>query len=280
MSVLDKLNAVTQENADQRTADWHKNRLGLITSSIMWKFIDSDSAASGSKDFKAQHEGFGKGAVTIIKEKALEKYLNEPLPDDLDNVWAINFGKNWEASAAAVVQYMTKVNEIQVSPPFIKYEKNNNAGGSPDFLSNVLGVGELKCTNDKAKQANRWNELKSFSDLKRYKEDKTTYAAYWQLVSNCLFTGIPVATFASFCPSFFAGYTDDREYLDFSAGYAVENTEAMKKEVGCIILTTDSISEQDMETVDDIVARFVRLRDRFYEEILEKNRKEIPFKIG
>jgi len=273
--ILDIIN----ETADQRSDGWHETRKSRATASEIWKLIPNDSAASGSKDFKSKHEGFGKGAVTYIKRKAMEMYLDRPFVDDLDNVWKINFGKNWESAAIGMVQYIKDIKEIQSSPPFIKYGKNPNiAGGSPDFLSNVLGVGEVKSTNNEYEQAKRWDLVKSIADMKEC-GDKTVEHGYWQLLANGLFSGIDVLTFVSFCPSYLAGYTDDREYLDFSCGYAFENTSKQNLELGVHIVVGEP-NQDDQGIIIDCLDRYEKLRNRFYEELLEKNRKPISLSIS
>ena len=279
MSILDKLNEAAKANSDQRSDGWHDTRKARATASEIWKLIPNDSPASGSKEFKSKHEGFGKGAVTYIKRKAMEMYLDRPFVDDLDNVWKINFGKNWEAAAIGMTQYIKDVKQIQSSPPFIKWANNPNiAGGSPDFLSNILGVGEVKSTNDEYAQAKRWNNVREISDLKD-SDDKTVEHAYWQLMSNSLFSGLDLVTFVSFCPSFLAGYTDDREYLDFSCGYAFENTSKENLELGVHIVTGEP-NKEDQEIIIDALDRYEKLRNRFYEELLEKHRKPIKLNIS
>ncbi len=278
-NVNDLLDGILKENADQRSTDWFNERAARATSSIMYKLLPNDSSASGSKAFKDEHFGFGKGAVTIIKEKAMEKYLEKAIKDDLDNVWNVNFGKNWESAASGMTMMMKGVKEMQTSPPFMKWDKYPHlAGGSPDFLSNVLGVGEIKCTADEGKQLARWRDVVSLTDMKNY-EDKTVSGAYWQLHSNALFTGMDVVTFVSFCPLGFAGYTDDREYLDFSVGYAFENTPANVREMYCHIIT-EEVNKDEFEVIEDIVVRFEKLLNREYEKLLDRGRKEIKFSIS
>jgi hypothetical protein len=277
--ILDQLNQATANNADQRSKDWHDNRAARVTSSIMYKLLNSDAAASGSKEFKAKHFGFGIGAVSIIKQKAMEKFLGRAIVDDLDNVWNINFGKNWEPAAIGMTQMMMGVSEIQSSPPFIKWEKYPHlAGGSPDHLSNILGVGETKCTADEGKQLERWRDIRTLEDMKNSK-DKVIFGAYWQLHSSALFSGIDVITFTSFCPLGFAGYTDDREYLDFSVGFAFENTPEHIREMYCHTITGE-VNRAEFDVIEDIVVRYEKLLNQEYEKILDRARKPIPFKIN
>lgn len=145
---------------------WFLKRHGKFTASEIGKLL---SKGTGS-------EMFGRGALTYIKEKAIEKMTVLWERPELDQVKSLLHGKVHEQPAYELYVHHTKNYSMRYfgseQPVFLEYDKDS--GGSPDGLMGegdkiYLGL-ELKCPKnsnvhyDYLKMKDQW-------DLREYNMD-------------------------------------------------------------------------------------------------------------
>ncbi len=111
---------------EQRTPEWFKMRLGVITGSKAKDFIAGESTDTYNN---------------YIAEKAAEILTGE-LPDEI-NAKALAWGKEHESSALAAFEFITDLEVKQV--PFIYRDLTGSFGCSPDGVVSDGGGLELKC---------------------------------------------------------------------------------------------------------------------------------------
>ena len=113
-------------NVEQRTPEWFKMRLGVITGSKAKDFLAGENT-----------ETYG----NYIAEKAAE-ILTGVLPEEI-SAKPIEWGKEHESSALAAFSFITGLTVEQV--PFIYKDITGAFGCSPDGICSDGGGLELKC---------------------------------------------------------------------------------------------------------------------------------------
>lgn len=253
MSTFDQ---IIREGSSQRSDNWHEIRRGRFTSSELWKLFTK----AQNKEFAAANDGFGKTAVTYIETKAMEIVSGEVLSSDIDTLYAVKWGKTFEESARIFYE-LTTGDKAEVCG---FYPHGDNAGGSVDFKSRLVGVGEIKCPANRSVHASYLMNLPSF-DYLRQVEDK-----YWyQLQSNMYFTGLPQCAFISFDPRYFTQAWMNIDPDDFSPQYAFETATDKQKKLG-FLMVEGEYDKTFGERLEEVLERAVRVRDKLVEQISER----------
>ena len=166
------------EGSSQRSDNWHEIRRGRFTSSETHKLF----TPSRSKEFAAEHEGFGATAVTYIETKAMEIVTGEDLSSDIDSLYSVKWGNTFERAAREFYELMYN-DKVEICG---FYPHGDNAGGSVDFKSRLVGVGEIKCPSSRSVHASYLLNIPSFEYLRQVNE-----SYYTQLQCNMHFPGLP-----------------------------------------------------------------------------------------
>ena len=243
--------------SEQRSEGWNTLRLRRFTSS---KFELLLKAPKDKKE-AAQNEGFGATAVSYIMEKAMEVYSGVCRDADIGDMYYIRKGRVLEAQGIRF--YSLRENDYTVETTGF-YVFGENAGGSPDFKSRKVGIGELKCPS-KTVHDKYVMKINSFDDLKKVEPQY-----YWQLQVNMFVTGVPFGVFLSFDPTHFPeDVYREIDYESFAAEAAIEyGTESQKKLA--LHVVTGEMSPEVPEVFESTIERAVRLRDRFVNQLIEK----------
>jgi hypothetical protein len=246
-----------KSGSDQRSQDWHDLRNGRATSSEISVLFPQRAP---EKKFAEQHEGFGQGAVTYIKRKAVELYTASDIKGELDT-YAVRWGKIMEPAAKKFYALMigdTTITERGFTP-YSKY-----AGGSPDFISTLVGVGEIKCPLNQENHVASILDLNTLDDLKSY-----NYKYWWQVQSLMFFLGFPWAVFISFDPRQLKAAWTPNDPEGFSPEYAFESATESEKKMAMHVVSGD-IDTTVGPMIVETLPRFVRLRNRYVRELIEK----------
>jgi len=129
-------------NHEQGSLEWHQDRLGRITASEFHKLL-----VAGRSKTKV----FGDTAESYIYNIASEIITGMPKAD-INGVYALEWGKQWEAAARASLEFQTDFKIDQVGFAIADAsdngfgELNNYLGFSADGIIHSEKVGvELKC---------------------------------------------------------------------------------------------------------------------------------------
>lgn len=242
---------IIQSGSDQRSKDWHQIRAGRFTASEIHKLFTS------AKDKKEAENnlGFGATAVTYIKEKAMETYLGQSL-DSGAKSYDMRFGEAMEEPAKNF--YELKTGDIPMPATFIPYGKA--AGGSPDFISEKYGIGEIKVPAP-ATHATYLFEISSMDDLRRVKKE------YWyQIMTNAVISGLDHGVFISFDPRQIPQAWMEIDFESFS-GYAAYEMATEKQRRTAMLIVDGPVSADFKNELDEIIDRATRLRDTFVQQI-------------
>lgn len=251
-----EIEKIILEGSAQRSDNWHEMRRGRFTSSEMHKLFK----ASKTKEFAAAHEGFGQTAVTYIETKAMEIFTGENLSSDIDNLYSVKWGNTFERSAREFYELMydDKVEECGF------YPHGDNAGGSVDFKSRKVGVGEIKCPSSRSVHASYLMNIPTFDFLRQVKDE------YWyQLQCNMHFTGLPSCAFISFDPRYFTEAWPSQDEDSFSPQYAFETATERQKKLGFLIVEGEYDKAFGAQ-LEETITRAVKMRDRLLEQIAER----------
>lgn len=244
-------------DSDQRSQDWHSIRMKRFTSSKFEFLVKSPR----DKKEAEQNEGFGATAVSYIMEKALEAYSGVSRDPDIGDLYSIRRGRILEDQG--IQFYKLRENDDTLEKVgFFTYGKD--AGGSPDFKSRKVGIGEEKCPSRSAHDKYLL-KVHSFEDLKKIEPQY-----WWQLQCNMHFTGVPFGAFLSFDPTYFTEVWSEIDWESFSAEEAFENSTPKQRSLALHIV----LGELDPEVpaiIDSTLVRAVRLRDRFVNQLIERH---------
>lgn len=243
--------------AGQRTDEWKKARNGRATSSEISVLFPQRSP---EKKFAAKHEGFGQGAVTYIKHKAMELYVGEDISEELDT-YAVRWGRILEPAALKFYQLMTGDDTIETRG-FLPH--GQYAGGSVDLLSRMVGVGEIKCPLNQVNHYDALVDVRDFDDLKKF-----NYKYWWQVQSLMYFTGVHSGVWISFDPRQLKASWTPNDPEGFSPEHAFENATEKEKKMAIHIVEGD-FNPGVGEAIEEMLPRFAKLRDRFYQQLIAK----------
>lgn len=158
------------------TDPWMQARGGLSTTSSFGKIITPSGSKSGQMDAYANQ---------IVVELLLGKSCDR----DLSNLWAIQWGKEWEAKAADLYQFETGHDLLHGG---FFCDDNFKRGASPDAIvienGEQIGITEIKCPEN---PVNHIEFLFSQTINKKYKP---------QLFGQMIITGFEWVDYFSFYP--------------------------------------------------------------------------------
>lgn len=144
------MESVELKDIEQRSEDWHQQRLGLFTGSRLSDLMACKSKAKG-KDWgqKKWLLDFGDTAITYIIERAIERITGERI--STPTTWQMQWGIDHEDEGREYFSEQEGLDVDEVS--FIKFLKNAGASpdgkifkvsDKPDELADVYGF-EIKC---------------------------------------------------------------------------------------------------------------------------------------
>lgn len=158
------------------TSEWMKARGGMATTSSFGSIITPGGTKSKSMD------GYANQVV-------VELLLGKSVDRNLDNIYAIQWGNEWESKAADLYQFETG---YDIEHGGFYCDDNFKRGSSPDAIvienGEQIGITEIKCPEDPTKHA---SFLFSQTINKTYKP---------QLFGQMLVTGFDWVDWFSFYP--------------------------------------------------------------------------------
>ena len=184
-----------ENQPEQRTADWHRARLGHFTGSQIVKLM-----GTGRK----KDDVFSATAVTYIFQVASERLLSEKVVEDDEMFWlyieqvshtnrAMQFGIDNEDKARTLYELMTGNSVTELSS--VEHAKVENYAASPDGVVEKSDICvEIKCP--KPETAVRY--MANISDGETLKEVMPDY--YWQVQAEMDCTGASGCDFVVYCP--------------------------------------------------------------------------------
>lgn len=161
----------------QGSPEWHKARLGMVTSSRLGEIMTK--AKSG--------DGLSQTALSYMAELIGEKLSGVP-SEELNNKY-VNWGHEREPTARQLYQWHHGGDPTLKQVGFVKHPTIEGVGGSPDCLVDDDGVLEIKCPYTVVKHVNTIEE-NAIVD-KNYQ---------WQCQGNLWVTGRKWLDFISFHP--------------------------------------------------------------------------------
>jgi hypothetical protein len=148
--------------AEQRSEGWHNARLGLFTSSEIWRLMTKP---------KAKGEVLSDGAKTYIYEKVAESLTG--ICEEVFTTPAMQWGIDNEPLAK---RHLARLNNWTIEETsFIKIEALNYGGSGDGWIREINGVLEVKCLNT----ANHLSEIRDSEDLKSNLPKR-----FWQVLSD------------------------------------------------------------------------------------------------
>jgi len=184
-----------ENQPEQRTADWHRARLGHFTGSQIVKLM-----GSGRK----KDDVFSATAVTYIFQVASERLLSEKVVEDDEMFWlyleqvshtnrAMQWGIDNENEARELYEKLSGCEVRELSS--VEHESVANYAASPDGVVEKSDICvEIKCP--KPETAVRY--MANISDGETLKEVMPDY--YWQVQAEMDCTGASGCDFVVYCP--------------------------------------------------------------------------------
>lgn len=165
---------------EQRTPEWHAARLGVFTSSDIWKIMNQ-----GKKDV------FTETGNAYIMEKAAERLTGQRV--EIRTTEAMQWGIDNEpiAKKALAANYGWEIFENE----FVKHPELNYGGSGDGWIRDVNAALEVKCLST----VNHLKEISiSAEGLKSIKKELPE--RYWQVTSDALLRGCENCALAWFDP--------------------------------------------------------------------------------
>lgn len=184
-----------ENQPEQRTADWHRARLGHFTGSQIVKLM-----GTGRK----KDDVFSATAVTYIFQVASERLLSEKVVEDDEMFWlyleqvshtnrAMQWGIDNENEARELYEKLRGCEVRELSS--VEHESVANYAASPDGVVEKSDICvEIKCP--KPETAVRY--MANISDGETLKEVMPDY--YWQVQAEMDCTGASGCDFVVYCP--------------------------------------------------------------------------------
>lgn len=182
----------TSYSTPQRSIEWFRSRLGLITGSSVGKIMS-----------KGRNAEFSQSALSYIESVAAEKSLADYIRNDDDNLQvyldevnitskAMRIGAQREYEAKDLYGEITGLQVLETG--LVTHPDIDGFGSSPDGLVGPDGVLEIKCPTPAVYMgyAVHVNDPES---LKRMNADY-----YWQCLAHMAVTGRDWCDFAVYCP--------------------------------------------------------------------------------
>jgi hypothetical protein len=156
------------DKALQRSEEWHAQRLGVFTSSEIYKLM-----------------GSGKGKMfTDAGEKYIMEKVAERLTgcrDDVKTTPAMQWGIDNEPKAK---QWVAKIKGWEIHDTgFVKHHTLNYGGSGDGWVRDINGAIEVKCLNT----ANHLQEVRYSETIEELKSNYPN--RYWQVTSDAFLRG-------------------------------------------------------------------------------------------
>ena len=151
--------------AEQRSPEWHAARLGLFTSSEIYKLMSEP---------KKKTELLSDGAKTYIMQKVAERLTGivEEIPVNKVMQWGIDnepIAKKWLSNIYGFEILETK---------FVNIEGMNYGGSGDGWIRQIDSALEVKCLNT----ANHLTEIRLAENVESIKQNLSN--RYWQITSD------------------------------------------------------------------------------------------------
>jgi len=164
--------------AEQRSLEWHAARLGVFTSSEIYRLMTKP---------KLKSEVLSEGAKTYILEKVAESLTG--IREEVFTTPAMQWGIDNEPLAK---KHLSRLNGWTIEETsFIKIESLNYGGSGDGWVRDLNGALEVKCLNT----VNHLKEIRDSEDLKG-----NLPMRFWQVLSDAYLRECDVAVLAWFDP--------------------------------------------------------------------------------
>lgn len=164
--------------AEQRSLEWHAARLGVFTSSEIYRLMTKP---------KLKGEALSEGAKTYILEKVAESLTG--IHEEVFTTQAMQWGIDNEPLAK---KHLARLNNWTIEETsFIKVDSLNYGGSGDGWIREINGALEVKCLNT----VNHLKEIRDTEDLKG-----NLPIRFWQVLSDAYLRECDVAVLAWFDP--------------------------------------------------------------------------------
>ena len=164
--------------AEQRSPEWHAARLGVFTSSEIYRLMTKP---------KLKGEFLSEGAKTYIFEKVAESLTG--IREEVFTTQTMQWGIDNEPLAK---KHLARLNNWTIEETtFIKVESLNYGGSGDGWIREINGALEVKCLNT----VNHLSEIRDSEDFKSNLPKR-----FWQVLSDAYLRECDVAVLAWFDP--------------------------------------------------------------------------------
>jgi len=164
--------------AEQRSEGWHNARLGMFTSSQIYRLMTKP---------KLKGEVLSEGAKTYIMEKVAESLTG--IREEVFTTQAMQWGIDNEPLAK---KHLARLNNWTIEETtFIKVDSLNYGGSGDGWIREINGALEVKCLNT----VNHLSEIRDSQDVKSNLPKR-----FWQVLSDAYLRECDVAVLAWFDP--------------------------------------------------------------------------------
>jgi len=164
--------------AEQRSPEWYTARLGVFTSSEIYRLMTKP---------KLKGEVLSEGAKTYILEKVAESLTG--IREEVFITQAMQWGIDNEPLAK---KHLARINNWTIEETtFIKIDSLNYGGSGDGWIREINGALEVKCLNT----VNHLKEIRDSEDLKG-----NLPMRFWQVLSDAYLRECDVAVLAWFDP--------------------------------------------------------------------------------
>ena len=164
--------------AEQRSPEWHAARLGVFTSSEIYRLMTKP---------KTKGEVLSDGAKTYIFEKVAERLTG--IREEVFTTQAMQWGIDNEPLAK---KHLARINNWTIEETtFIKIDSLNYGGSGDGWIREINGALEVKCLNT----VNHLSEIRDSKDMKGNLPKR-----FWQVLSDAYLRECDVAVLAWFDP--------------------------------------------------------------------------------
>lgn len=169
------------EQVAQRTEEWHKLRLGLFTSSEIYKLMGTP---------RSKGEVFTETAKTYIMQKVAERLTG--VRDETPTTKAMQWGIDNEPLAK---EWVAKIKGWEIhETSFVKHPVLNYGGSGDGWIRDIDAAIEVKCLNT----ANHLQEVRYSTTAEELKANYPN--RYWQLTSDAYLRSCSSMVMAWFDP--------------------------------------------------------------------------------
>jgi hypothetical protein len=189
-------------NVDQRTSEWHADRLGRFTASEVYRLMGEVKRPMTEEELEKREKGsrvttivdntlLSDGAMTYVLEVASERITGMPANEDIET-FAMRWGREQEPNAKSL--YAAAYDIVGTDCGFIKYL--SYGGASPDWLIGEDIGCEIKCPLTRGKHM-QYRTILNVDDFREKFKDH-----YWQCAKGMLSTNRKFWKFLSYHPHY------------------------------------------------------------------------------